>query len=95
MRLDIQIYSFIVSFLFGCIFYILLELFNRLVVKVGMLFKVILSFLFIMVMASLYFLILLFVNNGVVHIYFLLMILVGYIFSHFLTFWLFTHLRKK
>ena len=95
MKLNIQIYSFIASFLFGCAFYFLLDIFNKIVGKLKIVWKIILSFLFIMIMASVYFLILLFVNNGVVHVYFLLMILVGYIFVNFIFLRLFTHLRKK
>ena len=95
MKLDIQIYSFISSFLFGLVFYFLLDIFNKLICKVNIVLKIIFSFLFVIALASLYFLILLFVNNGVVHIYFLLLILVGYILGYFINLRLFTHLRKK
>lgn len=95
MKLSIQIYSFITSFLFGCCFYFLLDLFNKLVNKLNVILKIIFSFVFIMIMASIYFIILLFINNGVVHIYFLLSILVGYIFVYKVAIRLFTHLRKK
>ena len=95
MKLDIQIYSFIASFLFGCCFYFLLDIFNKLVGKFKIVLKVIFSFVFIILSAIIYFLILLFVNNGVVHVYFLLMILVGYLFVYFITLRLFTHFRKK
>lgn len=95
MKLDIQIYSFLYSFLFGCCFYGLLDLFNRLICKVKGIFKVIFSFLFIMIMSCLYFIGLLFINNGVVHIYFLLTILGGYLFMYKFLIHLFTHLRKK
>ena len=95
MKLDIQIYSFVSSFLFGCMLFFLLDIFNRLMCKVKVVLKIIFSFLFVMFLALVYFLMLLFINNGVVHVYFLLMILVGYIFGNFITFRLFTHLRKK
>ena len=95
MKLSIQIYSFISSFIFGCCFYFLLEGFNKLVKKFKLVLKILGSFLFIMVMSLVYFIILLFVNNGVVHIYFLLSILVGYIFVYKVILRLFTHLRKK
>ena len=95
MRLSVQIYSFISSFLFGCGFYYLLDVFNRLMSKFNLVLKIIFSFVFIISMACIYFLILLFVNNGVVHVYFFLSILVGYIFDYKVTFCLFTQLRKK
>ena len=95
MKLDIQMYSFISSFLFGCILFFCLDIFNRLICKVNVALKIIFSFLFVMLLALGYFLMLLFINNGVVHVYFLLMILVGYIFGNFIIFKLFTHLRKK
>ena len=95
MKLDIQIYSFVSSFLFGVMLSFLLDIFNRLMCKVKSVLKIIFSFLFVMLLALLYFLMLLLVNNGVVHFYFLLMILVGYIFGNFINLKLFTHLRKK
>lgn len=95
MKLNIQIYSFLYSFLFGIGFYFLLDIFNKLIVKLNIVLRIILSFLFIMILASLYFLGLLYINNGVLHIYFLLSILVGYIFVYKVIIPLFTHLRKK
>lgn len=95
MELKIQIYSFIVSFFFGCVFEILLDLFNKGITKLHIVLKILLSFLFVIMMAGIYFLILLWVNNGVVHIYFMLSILVGYIFVYKISVKLFTHLRKK
>lgn len=95
MKLNIQIYSFVCSFLFGCCFYFLLDIFNKIVSKLKFVLKIVFSFIFIMVMASIYFIILLFVNNGVVHIYFLFSILVGYIFVYKFIVRLFTYLRKK
>ena len=95
MKLDIQIYSFIYSFFFGCCFYFLLDIFNKLVNRMNIVFKIILSFIFVIFMACLYFLILLFINNGVVHVYFLLSILGGYIFIYKGLLPVFTHFRKK
>lgn len=95
MKLNIQIKSFVVSFLFGIFFYFLLEFFNKLVIRRQIVSKIILSFLFIFLMAILYFILLLFVNNGFLHMYFLLSILVGYKFISFLIkIWL-THIHKK
>ena len=95
MELSIQIYSFIVSFLFGGCFYFLLDLFNKLTGKFKLVLKILFSFFFIIVISLLYFLILLYVNNGVVHIYFLLSILVGYLFVYLLINRWFTYKQKK
>lgn len=95
MKLDVQIYSFLSSFIFGLIFYFLLELLNIFVKNVKFVFKFIISFLFIFIVACLYFIMLLFINNGVIHIYFILMVLVGYIFSYKVLLWVFTYFLKK
>ena len=95
MKLDIQIYSFIYSFMFGIIFYFLLDIFNKLVDKLNKVLKFFVSIIFILLIGCIYFLGLLFINNGVIHIYFLLSILVGYIFAYKIILSWFTLLRKK
>ena len=95
MDLNVQIYFFVYSFIFGCIFYFLLDLFSKVCCKFKKIIKAIFSFVFILLISVLYFIGLLFINNGVVHIYFLLFILVGYIFVYKIFISLFTHLRKK
>lgn len=95
MELDIQIKTLIYSFVFGGIFYFLLDIFNKFTNKKGIIIKIILSFLFILLISLLYFIILLYVNNGYIHIYFLISILVGYIFVYFLYKKLFTFISKK
>lgn len=79
MKLSIQIYSLIYSFIYGGVFYLLLDLFNKLTSMKKVYLKVILSWLFITIIALLYFFGLLYINNGVLHIYFLLSIVCGYI----------------
>lgn len=79
MKLSIQIYSLIYSLIYGGVFYLLLDLFNKLTSMKKVYLKVILSWLFITVIALLYFFGLLYINNGVLHIYFLLSIVCGYI----------------
>jgi hypothetical protein len=85
MKLDIQIYSLGYSFLFGCIFYILLDIFYNFVYVKKVILRIIFSFIFTMGMAIFYFVGLLYINNGYLHIYFIVSILVGYIFSYLLT----------
>ena len=65
MKLDIQIYSFLYSFGFGCIFCFVLDFLNKVIIKLKKILKVLLSFLFVMLISILYFYGLLFINNGV------------------------------
>lgn len=79
MALRIQIYSFVVSFLYGVFFYFLLEVNAKFIYSSYMVVKVLSSFLFILFNTLLYFLLLLKINNGYIHGYFFLCILVGYL----------------
>lgn len=95
MGLGIQIKSLIFSFIFGCIFYFLLDLFNRFSKKLKIVLKIFVSLIFVLLVSSVYFIVLLYVNNGVVHIYFLLSIMVGYLCVYFLYDRLLTLFQKK
>ena len=79
MELKIQIYSLIVSFLYGILFFIMLDLNSRYIYASYIYIKIIISFLFILDMSLLYFIILLYINNGYIHFYFFLCIIIGYI----------------
>lgn len=79
MKLSIQIYSLIYSLIYGGIFYLLLDLFNKFTSMKKVYLKVILSWIFVTGMAILYFIGLLYINYGVIHIYFLLSIVCGYV----------------
>lgn len=84
MKLSIQIYSLIYSLIYGGIFYLLLDLFNKFTSMKKVYLKVILSWMFVTGMAILYFIGLLYINYGVIHIYFLLSIVCGYIVVYLL-----------
>ena len=81
MNLNIQIYSLLFSFLYGIIFYILLEINYRFLFEGKIIYRIIISFLFVMVLSLVYFLILLKINNGVLHLYFFLSMFTGYLVS--------------
>ena len=81
MSLNIQIYSFIFSFVFGIFFYIVLGLFSKFIYSKKLFIKVISSLAFSIGLSLLYFYVLLKINNGYLHLYFFLMILLGYIIS--------------
>ena len=95
MDLTIQIYSLITSFLFGVIFALELTFFDKLINKLFLVWKFLLSFIFVMLNALVYFLILLLINNGILHIYFFISIVIGYFAFNKLFTLLFTHFRKK
>ncbi len=95
MRLYIQIGSLLFSMIYGIIFYFLLEGFNKLVCKVKIIYKLLLSLIFVISLSIVYFMGLLFINNGVIHIYFLLCIMFGYGLGQvILNMWL-TYVKKK
>ena len=92
MILKIQIYSILYSFLYGMIFYALLEVNYKIIYESKLFIKIICSLLFLLVNTLLYFIILIRINNGIVHIYFLLSIILGYILAYFIRLKLF---KKK
>ena len=85
MSLNIQIYSFIFSFVFGIFFYIVLGLFSKFIYSKKLFIKVISSLAFSIGLSLLYFYVLLKINNGYLHLYFFLLILLGYFVSHSLS----------
>lgn len=95
MKLDIQIYSLTFSFIFGILFYFFLDVFNRITCKYKMWLRIILSFIFTIVMSIIYFIGLLYINNGYLHVYFLISIVVGYIFVYILKYFWFTQKKEN
>ena len=79
MALKIQLYSFFVSFVYGFVFYILLEINSKFIYSSKILVKIISSFIFVIFNILLYFFILMKVNNGYIHLYFFLCIICGYV----------------
>lgn len=78
MPLNIQLYSFLVSFVYGFIYFILLEVNSRFIYSSKVAVKVMSSFIFVMFNILLYFIILMKINNGYIHFYFFLCIILGY-----------------
>lgn len=83
MPLISQIITIIFSFIYGIIFYILLEINCKYIYYGNKIYRIIITFLFVICNTLLYFIILKKINYGIVHIYFLLCILTGYILSNF------------
>ncbi len=81
MILKIQILSLVYSFCFGIVFFILLEINYRFLYEGKIVYRIIISFLFVIFISLLYFWGLMKINNGIVHIYFLLLLFTGYLLS--------------
>lgn len=81
MILKIQIFSLLYSFIYGIIFYILLEVNQNFLYEGKIVYRIIISFLFVIFISLLYFLILIKINNGILHLYFFLTMFTGYLLS--------------
>ena len=81
MTLKIQILSLLFSFGYGNIVFWLLELNYRLLYEGKIIYRIITSFLFVMLISLLYFIGLLKINNGILHVYFFIAVLTGYMLS--------------
>ena len=81
MILKIQILSLIYSFFYGIGFFLLLEINYKFLYEGKLVYRIIISFLFVIFISLLYFVILLKINSGILHIYFFLSIFTGYLSS--------------
>ena len=81
MILKIQIFSLLYSFIYGIIFYIFLEVNQKFLYEGKIVYRIIISFLFVIFISLLYFLILIKINNGILHLYFFLTMFTGYLLS--------------
>ena len=81
MNLKIQIYSLLYSFLYGILLYVLLDINNNILYKKKYIFKVVISFLFVIFISLLYYLLLIKINYGILHFYFFIAMFTGYLFS--------------
>lgn len=81
MILKLQVLSLLYSFFFGMVFFILLELNSKFLYEGRMVYRIIVSFLFVIFISLLYFFGLIKINDGVVHVYFFLSLFTGYLLS--------------
>ena len=91
MNLKIQIITLIYSFIYGIIFSLLLNLNYKYIYQGKKIFRIILTFIFVLDNMLLYFLILKKINYGILHIYEFLAIIFGFIIENTL----FAKLYKK
>ena len=80
MNSYVQLFILVGSFLFGVILYYLNRFNERVIKRKNIIFKLIISILYIFNMALLYVLLLYQLNSGVLHIYNVLFMVFGYIF---------------
>jgi hypothetical protein len=83
--LNIQIKSIIYSFIYGCIFSLLLNINYKYIYYSKGIKKILINIFFIIDNVLLYFLILRYINNGIFHFYFLLSIILGFIVVNYMT----------
>lgn len=81
MILKIQILSLLFSFGYGNLVFWLLEFNYKLLYEGRIVYRIIISFLFVMFISILYFIGLLKINNGILHVYFFLALFTGYMLS--------------
>lgn len=84
MTLIIQIKSLAFSFLYGIFFAFTYKINYKYLMINNTLFKIIISFFFILDHILLYFVLLSIINNGILHLYFLLSFIIGNIFYVYL-----------
>ncbi len=78
MTLEVQIQSFVYSFLYGMFFSLMLNLHYTLLFQSKKWVQIILSFLFLLDHVLVYFIFLRWINQGIFHPYFLLLLYLGY-----------------
>ena len=98
MDLNIQLVTLLISFLYGIFFSICLDINYHFFRSGDKWYKILLSFVFIIVNVLLYFILLKKFNNGILHMYGVFAIIIGVLLEHFITKTinrLFTLLRHK
>jgi len=84
MELGIQLKTLIFSFVFGILFSYFLKLNYKYLFKSKLVYKILITILFVFNTCLLYFLVLRLINNGIFHVYFLLILIIGYLFGNYL-----------
>ncbi len=83
MNSNIQIISFVVSFIYGLIFYFVTKINFYLIKDLKLYLKHILTFIYTLDMAIIYIIILYHINRGYFHIYFMMLVFLGFIIGYF------------
>lgn len=79
MNSNLQLISFLVSFVYGIVFYFLTDLNFKLIKNLKKYQKHLLSFIYTMDMTIIYIIIFYHLNKGYFHIYFIVMVFIGFL----------------
>lgn len=79
MNSNLQLISFLVSFLFGLIFYFLTYINFKLIKDLKKIFQHLLTFIYVIDMTIIYIIIFYHLNKGYFHIYFIFTVFIGFI----------------
>ena len=79
IQLSIQFNLIFFSFLFGFFFSVFIEIFNKKTYKYKSYLKLILSFIFILLITLIYFFGIKLICNGILHIYSIISVIIGFI----------------
>lgn len=85
MDIKVQIITLVVSFLYGIFFSFFLSLNYKFIYSDKKIFKIIISFLIVIINVLLYFIILRKINCGIFHIYEVLSLILGFIIENWLS----------
>jgi hypothetical protein len=81
MAIDLQLWSILISFLYGIFIYFII-IFHSKLLKKNNIIKLFLNLLFVYIIILIYVLMIYFINKGIFHLYFLFLILGGYLLSN-------------
>jgi len=84
MNSNMQLISFLVSFIFGILFYFVTILNFKLIENLKRYVQHILTFIYVIDVTIIYIIIFYHLNKGYFHIYFILMVFVGFFIGYFL-----------
>lgn len=82
MNSTVQLISFLVSFIYGIIFYLLTRFNKYIIENRKIVFRFIITLIFIIDIAILYIYIIYRINHGYFHIYFIFTVIIGFIITH-------------
>ncbi len=82
MNSTIQLISFLVSFIYGILFYLLTRFNKYIIENRRIVFRFIITLIFIIDIAILYIYIMYRINHGYFHIYFIFTVILGFVVTH-------------
>ena len=95
MTSKMQLISFLISFLYGMLFYYLTFINFNLIKDLKKIFQHILTFIYVLDMTFIYIIIFYKLNNGYFHIYFILTVILGFILSFIMSKYLGSKINVK